>query len=83
MSLYGEPALIRSDQGSAFVAAAKQVKADWRFNPPASPMHGGFYERLVAVIKSPLRRVLGKSLLSSREMSVLLAEVQSVVMKGH
>ena len=34
---HGTPALIRSDNGPAFVAAAKMIPVDWRFNPPPPP----------------------------------------------
>ena len=47
--------------------------------PPLSPWHGGFYERLVAVVKAPLRRVLRKSLLALDELSTILLEIEHVV----
>ena len=56
------------------------IPVDWRFNPPPlSPWHGGFYERLVAVVKAPLRRVLRKSLLALDELSTILLEIEHVV----
>ena len=78
---YGIPRLIRSDNGTGFVAAARTLSSKVKcvFNPPASPWHGGFYERLVAVVKSPLRRVLGRALLTWQEMATLLTEVASTV----
>ena len=47
--------------------------------PPLSPWHGGFYERLVAFVKAPLRRVLRKSLLALDELSTILLEIEHVV----
>ena len=76
---YGQPSIIRSDNALVFVAAAQEVSSGWRFNPPASPRHGGFYERLVAVVKAPLRKVLGRALVSRDELATLLAEVQFIV----
>ena len=76
---YGQPSIIRSDNALVFVAAAREVSSGWRFNPPASPRHGGFYERLVAVVKAPLRKVLGRALVSRDELATLLAEVQFIV----
>ena len=35
MAMYGEPAIIRSDKGTAFAAASKHLSVDWRFNPPS------------------------------------------------
>ena len=79
MAMYGEPAIIKSDNGTTFAAASKQLSVDWRFNPPSAPWHGGFFERLVAVIKAPLRKVLGRSLVSVVELRTVLAEVQAIV----
>ena len=77
---YGIPLLVRSDNGSAFVASSKVLSIEWRFNPPSSPWHGGgFYERLVGVVKAPLKRVLKRSLLSYEELQTLLAEVEYLV----
>ena len=71
---------MRSDNGSAFVASSKVLSIEWRFNPPSSPWHGGgFYERLVGVVKAPLKRVLKRSLLSYEELQTLLAEVEYLV----
>ena len=41
---YGTPRLIRSDNGTGFVAAARTSSSTgkWVFNPPISPWHGGF-----------------------------------------
>ena len=41
--------------------------------------HGGFFERLVGTVKVPLRKVLGKALVKTRELEVLLAEIEAVV----
>ena len=71
--------LIRSDNGAGFVTAARNVSCEWKFNPPASPWHGGFYERLVGLIKAPLKKVLGSALLSWDELVTILTEVQRIV----
>ena len=78
-SRYGKPMLIRSHNGAGFVAAARNVSCEWKFNPPASPWHGGFYERLVGLIKAPLKKVLGSALLSWDELVTILTEVQRIV----
>ena len=60
---YGTPKLIRLDNGTGFVAAARTLSSTvkWVFNPPTSPWYGGFYEWLAAVVMSSLRRVLGRA----------------------
>ena len=44
-----------------------------------APKPEGLYERLVAVVKTPLQRVLGRVLVSRDELATLLAEVQFIV----
>ena len=38
-----------------------------------------FYERLVKAVKTPLRKVLGKALVSLIEMQTLVVEIENVV----
>ena len=37
---------------------------NWKYILPLSPWWGGFYERLIRIVKSTLRKVLGKSRLN-------------------
>ena len=75
----GTPLRIRSDNATTFKAAASKISVVWLFNPPAAPWHGGFFERLVGAVKSPLRKVLGKAFLGPRELDTVLVEVEAVV----
>ena len=43
----GVPETIVSDNGTQFVAAAKELKVQWRFITPYAPWKEGVYERLV------------------------------------
>ena len=40
------------------------------------PLVGGFYERLIGIIKSPLKKSLGKAKISYVEMCTIISEVQ-------
>ena len=75
------PRRVRSDNGTTFVAAAKVLRIRWIFNPPAAPWFGGFYERLVRVVKTPLKKVLGKALLRPAELVTVLCEIEQAVNK--
>ena len=75
----GKPCRIRSDNATTFKAAAEKIEVVWSFNPPAAPWFGGFYERLVACVKTPLKKVLGKALLKPEELATVLAEIEAVV----
>ena len=46
---------------------------------PASPWWGGFYERLVRVVKTTLRKVLARSLLTFEELQTVLCEAEGVI----
>ena len=52
---------------------------EWKFYPPCSQWHRGFYERLAGIVKAPLRRVLRASLLCVEELRTVLAEVEQLV----
>ncbi|GFQ67959.1 integrase catalytic domain-containing protein [Trichonephila clavata] len=51
----------------------------WKFIVERVPWWGGFYERLVKIIKDPLRKILGKALLTFEELSTILSEVEVIV----
>ena len=73
------PRRVRSDNGTTCVTAAKVLPVDWVFNPPGSPWFGGLNDRLVGVVKTPLKKVLGKALLRHEELHIVLCEVERAV----
>ncbi|KAL1448077.1 hypothetical protein WDU94_013868, partial [Cyamophila willieti] len=93
-SKQGRPLVMWSDNGSNFFgyqsasekldweAIAKYSSAkkiEWRFNPPTGAWWGGFWERLIGLMKVLLRRILGRSSLNYEEMSTLLCDCESVI----
>ena len=46
---------------------------------PLSPWCGGFYERLIRIGKSTLRKILGTVKLNFEELTTLLIEIESVI----
>ena len=46
---------------------------------PVSPWWGGFYERLVRLVKSTLRKTLGKSFLTFEELQTILCEIEYLI----
>ncbi|XP_042902599.2 uncharacterized protein [Parasteatoda tepidariorum] len=74
----GWPRIIYSDNGSNFLGASILIKSlnwdqiirdtsiyriQWKFNPPAAPWWGGWWERIAQMVKSLLKKVLGKACL--------------------
>ena len=64
-ALRGVPSLIYSDCGKTFEAAPKALRQllptrtpEWRFNTPAVPWRGGWWERLVRAVKLSLKKNL-------------------------
>lgn len=51
----------------------------WKLNAPAAAWWGGFYERLIGLMKNLLRRVLGKNSVSYEEMQTLLCDCETVM----
>ena len=51
----------------------------WKFIVERSPWHGGWWERLVRSVKEPLRKVLGKALLSYQELATVLTRIEAVI----
>ena len=56
-----------------------QLQIQRKFILPASPWWGGFYERMVRTVKSALKKVLGRSLVTFEELQTVLCEIESVI----
>lgn len=83
----GLPQLIVSDNAQTFKLTKEvltsnyciQNKISWKFIPQLAPWHGGFYERLVGLVKHCLKRTLEKHLLNDSQMKTIMKEVEAVV----
>ena len=90
----GRPSIVYSDNGSNFVGLDNALKRidyaklakhlalegiEWKFNPPSSPWWGGFFERLIGVLKRLLRRTLKKACLDYEEMLTVLLDCEAVI----
>lgn len=89
------PRLVISDNGSNFKAAEVFLgkyfelpevqdffdsrRCEWRFIPPRAPWQGGFYERMVGVVKKCLRKVLHNKRVNIEELRTLLMEIEARV----
>ncbi|GFU77765.1 integrase catalytic domain-containing protein [Trichonephila clavipes] len=51
----------------------------WKFIPPNAAWWGGWWERLVRIIKELLRRSLGKSILSYEELSTVICDCEFLI----
>ncbi|XP_035216765.1 uncharacterized protein LOC118190200 [Stegodyphus dumicola] len=54
-------------------------KIKWKFNPPTAAWWGGFWERLVRMVKELLRRVLGSKTVSYIELETILCDCEATM----
>ena len=52
---------------------------NWKFITEFAPWKGGFYERLVGLVKRALRKSIGKLILSKEQLITLITEVEAVI----
>ncbi|GFT41091.1 integrase catalytic domain-containing protein [Trichonephila clavipes] len=94
ISRRGRPFTIYSDNGKNLVGTSNELKnidwkkvkdygslkkINWKLNPLSSPWWGGFWERLIGMLKIILRRVLGKACLTYEELYTVVCDSESVI----
>ena len=50
----------------------------WKYTTAMAPWRGGFYERLVGLIKKGLRKEIGRKLLSWDKLITMITEVDAI-----
>lgn len=94
ISRRGRVSIMISDNGTNFTGAKNLLSSvdwnevqrqstimriKWKLNAPTAAWWGGFFERMIKIIKNLLRRVLGMSSVSYEEMQTLLCDCEAVV----
>ncbi|GFW77336.1 integrase catalytic domain-containing protein [Trichonephila clavipes] len=94
ISRRGRPTIIYSDNGTNFVGSnstlnsidwdvvmskANIQKIKWKFNPPSAAWWGGFWERMIQMLKQILRKMLGRASLYYEELNTVLCECEHVI----
>ena len=59
--------------------AAERYHFEWRYSTELAPHTGGAWERLVKMVKIPVRKVLGKALVTFTELYTILKEVEGML----
>ena len=54
----------------------RKLRIKWSFILEKSLWWGGFYERLIAIVKSSLKKVVGKALLNYKEIVTIITETE-------
>ena len=66
-------------RGPEFQSYLTEHNIEWKYILECSPWWGGFYERLMRTIKTPLKKILGKSRMNVDEITTILKEVEAQV----
>jgi len=89
------PRMMISDNGSTYLSAAEELRTmmelpeikeelgrrgvTWKFIPKRAPWYGGFWERLVGVTKTAIKKVLGRRHVSLQTLEAIVVEIEAVV----
>ena len=57
----------------------RKVNINWKFILEKSPWWGGFYERLIGVMKNLLKKAMGRARLTYDEILTILIEIESII----
>uniref|UniRef100_A0A5S6QML0 Integrase catalytic domain-containing protein n=1 Tax=Trichuris muris TaxID=70415 RepID=A0A5S6QML0_TRIMR len=90
----GRPSIVYSDNGTNFIGTREALrKVDWekvkergssqgilwKLTPPTAAWWGGWWERLIRMLKELLRRTLGNTLLTYEELFTVLCDCEAVM----
>ena len=91
----GLPSMLISDNAKTFRSASKEIQAlsrsqdvlghlannrvTWTFIMERAPWWGGFWERLIKLIKRCLKKIVGRSTLTLEELDTVLIEIEAVI----
>lgn len=86
------PQIMHSDNATNFTSASKTLKyisnhpnvrdslekyhVQWKFITLRAAWHGGMWERLIGIMKSSLKKVMGNALLSLQELTTLVIQIE-------
>ena len=89
------PKTIISDNATTFIAASKQIGelsrsttvneelnnlgTTWKFIPKRAPWFGGFWERMVGLTKTSIKKILGRSLINLETLQTIITEVETIL----
>jgi len=89
------PQVMLSDNASTYVSAAEELEklfsspkfeealssrgVKWKFILKRAPWYGGFWERLIDLTKTTIKKVLGRSFIMLAALQTLVVEIEAVL----
>ena len=55
------------------------ARVEWSFIPKRAPWFGGFWERMIGLTKTNMKKVLGRAFVSLDELNTIVAEIESTL----
>ncbi|XP_060561153.1 uncharacterized protein LOC132720924 [Ruditapes philippinarum] len=52
---------------------------EWRFIPKRAPWFGGWWERLIGLTKTTIKKVLGRSFISYESLQTIITEIEGIM----
>ena len=84
-----------SDNGSTFLVITEELKTlftsaelsdalarksiEWKFIPKRAPWFGGFWEHLIGLTKSTLKKILGRTHATLESLQTIIVEVEALL----
>ena len=91
----GLPQIVISDNASTYLSAAEELTelfnsidlantlskqgVTWKFIPKRPPWYGGFWERLIGLTKSCLKKVLNRAHINLLTLQTLVVEIEAIL----
>ena len=89
------PKRMISDNASTYQAAADQIRrlcasptiqtalaqrgTEWQFIPKRAPWYGGWWERLIGVTKTTMKKILGRAFIDLQSLQTIVTEVEAMM----
>lgn len=89
------PKLMMSDNATTYHAAANHLQriftsqsvqttltqrgTQWHFIPTRAPWYGGWWERMIGVTKTTLKKVLGRACVNMQTLQTVITEVEAII----
>ena len=82
----GKPSIMRSDNGTNFVAANRELHEQlaerdiqWMFNPPGASHFGGVWERLIRSCRTAMLVIMGDRSVTEEVLATVIGEVEMLL----
>jgi len=89
------PQRMISDNASTYLAAAEELQRmfnseelkealesqniSWQFIPKRAPWYGGFWERIIGLTKQAVKKTLGRTFISLKQLETVITEVEAML----